>query len=174
MRNWFPWSGPWASLLTRFHSHSVTSVLWGFLEATWSVMLTSLWWLIECGLVRFHFLNLSVLNSDMVNINRHNSLHKNSLGCLFFRDFIYLFLERGEGREKEREISMCGCLSCGPHSGLGLQPRHVPWLGIEPATLWFAAHAQSAELRQPGLGSLMMSLSVSFRSQDLNIWHLLL
>ena len=28
----------------------------------------------------------------------------------FFKDFIHLFSERGEGREKEREISMCGCL----------------------------------------------------------------
>ena len=34
---------------------------------------------------------------------------------------IYLFLERGEGREKEREISMCGCLLC-------------PLLGAGPAT----------------------------------------
>ena len=32
---------------------------------------------------------------------------------------------------------MCGCLEClllGPDP----QPRHVPWLGIEPVTLWFA------------------------------------
>ena len=27
----------------------------------------------------------------------------------YFKDFIYLFLERREGREKERETSMCGC-----------------------------------------------------------------
>ena len=33
---------------------------------------------------------------------------------------------------------MCGCLSHTPKLGPGLQPRHVPWLGIEPATLWFA------------------------------------
>ena len=26
-----------------------------------------------------------------------------TLGPYFFKDFIYLFLERGEGREKERE-----------------------------------------------------------------------
>ena len=32
---------------------------------------------------------------------------------------------------------MCGCLSCIPYWGPGLQPRRVPWLGIEPATLWF-------------------------------------
>ena len=25
--------------------------------------------------------------------------------------------------------------------GPGLQPRHVPWLGIEPATLWFAGQS---------------------------------
>ena len=32
---------------------------------------------------------------------------------------------------------MCGCLSCASYLGSGPQPRHVPWLGIEPATLWF-------------------------------------
>ena len=32
---------------------------------------------------------------------------------IFLKDFIYLFLERGEGkeRERERETSTCGCLS---------------------------------------------------------------
>ena len=32
---------------------------------------------------------------------------------------------------------MCGCLSRAPYWGSGLHPRHVPWLGIEPVTLWF-------------------------------------
>ena len=34
---------------------------------------------------------------------------------------------------------MCGCLLCAPYwgPGLGLQPRHMPSLGIELATLWF-------------------------------------
>ena len=32
---------------------------------------------------------------------------------------------------------MCGCLSCTPSWGPGLQPRHVSWLRIKPATLWF-------------------------------------
>ena len=46
---------------------------------------------------------------------------------------------------------MRGCLSPGPHWGPGLQPRHVPRLGIQLVTLWFAAHTQSTELHQPGL-----------------------
>ena len=33
---------------------------------------------------------------------------------------------------------MCGCLLCTPNWGPSLQPRHVPWLGIKPVTLWFA------------------------------------
>ena len=32
---------------------------------------------------------------------------------------------------------MCGCLLCASYWGPGLQPRHVPQLGIEQATLWF-------------------------------------
>ena len=52
------------------------------------------------------------------------------------KDFIYLFSERGEGRTKGTETSMCGCLSHGPHWGPDLQPRHVPWLGIELTTVW--------------------------------------
>ena len=35
---------------------------------------------------------------------------------------------------------MCGCLSHAPHWGSGLQPRHVPQLGIEPETLGFAGY----------------------------------
>ena len=42
----------------------------------------------------------------------------------FFKKRVYLFLERG--REGERETSVCGCLSCSPYWGSGLQPRHVP------------------------------------------------
>ena len=62
--------------------------------------------------------------------------------CIFlFLGFIYLFLERGEGREKERErnINVWLPLTC-PLQGTrpATQPRHVPWLGIEPSTLWFA------------------------------------
>ena len=69
----------------------------------------------------------------------------------FFRDFIYLFLERrAGGRKRGREISMYGHLSHGSHWGPGLQLRHVPQPGIKLATPRFKAHAQSTELHQPG------------------------
>ena len=56
------------------------------------------------------------------------------LNCLSYehshvlKDFIHLFLERGEGREEERErnINVCLPLSHAPQWGLGPQPRHVP------------------------------------------------
>ena len=55
----------------------------------------------------------------------------------FLKGFIYH--QRGKGGNKrERETSMYGCLSHTPYWGPGLQLRHVPWLGIEPTTLWFA------------------------------------
>ena len=57
----------------------------------------------------------------------------------FFLDFIYLFLESREGREKERkETWRCGCLTHTPNWGPGPHPRHVLWLGIKLVTLWFA------------------------------------
>ena len=47
------------------------------------------------------------------------------LPFLFFKDFIYLFLEMGREGEREGEKYQCVVASC------------VPRLGIEPATLWF-------------------------------------
>ena len=43
----------------------------------------------------------------------------------------------GEKYQCMRDTSI-GCLSHAPNWGPGLQPRHVPWLGIKPATFWFA------------------------------------
>ena len=54
----------------------------------------------------------------------------------------YLFIFRKMGREGEKHWCVrdtsTGCLSHTPNQGPGLQPRHVHWLGIEPATLWFS------------------------------------
>ena len=59
--------------------------------------------------------------------------------CFFFNILFIYFIERGREGERGRETSTCGCLSCGLHSGPGLSPRHMPWLGIEPATLWLSS-----------------------------------
>ena len=48
-----------------------------------------------------------------------------------FKDFIYWSEEKG------RE-TWVACLSHGPTWAPGPQPRHVPSLGIKPATFWFA------------------------------------
>ena len=52
--------------------------------------------------------------------------------------FVYFFREGKGDRKKGRRTSMCGCFLNAPRQELGPQPRHVPWLGIEPVTLWFA------------------------------------
>ena len=53
--------------------------------------------------------------------------------------FIYFQREGKGGRKGGRETSI-GYLSHTPNQGPGLQPRHVPWPGIELATFWFAGH----------------------------------
>ena len=50
-----------------------------------------------------------------------------------------MFREREREGEREGEKHQCVVAShVPPHWGPGLKPRHVPWLGIELATLWFA------------------------------------
>ena len=53
---------------------------------------------------------------------------------------------------------MCGCLSSAPYWGPGRQPRHVPSLGVEPATLSLQAGVQSAEPQQPVLFFFTMTM----------------
>ena len=72
---------------------------------------------------------------------------------LFFKDlFIYLFLEREEGREKEREKHQCVVISmhAPPTQDLARNPGICPdWeLNLQP----FGLHAstQSTEPHQPG------------------------
>ena len=57
----------------------------------------------------------------------------------FFKDFIYLLLERGEGGRKRGRETSNGCFSHALIGGPGPQPRHVPWLGIELVTFRFAS-----------------------------------
>ena len=71
---------------------------------------------------------------------------------IFFYFFnIYLFIFRQRGREEERkgEKHQCLVVSHMPHVwGPGLQPRHVPQLGIKP--FGSQASPQSTESHQPG------------------------
>ena len=55
----------------------------------------------------------------------------------FFLKIFYVFIFRERNGGRQGETSMCGCLLRAPYWGSGLQPRPVPWLGIEPAVLWF-------------------------------------
>ena len=60
--------------------------------------------------------------------------------CFFFEIF-YLFIFRQRGSEGDRDGQKHPRLvaSCTPLAReSGSQPRHVPLLGIEPVTLWFA------------------------------------
>ena len=58
---------------------------------------------------------------------------------LFLIYFIYLYmLYRLDGGEGKREGEKQHCVVA-PYWGPGWQPRHMPWLGIEPVTLWFTS-----------------------------------
>ena len=70
------------------------------------------------------------------------STTNSNFSLFFFKDCIYLFLERGGGKEKERErnINVWFPLMC---PLLGTWPATQAWsmcpkLGIEPATLWLS------------------------------------
>ena len=59
-------------------------------------------------------------------------------------DCIYLFLDRGEGREYERERNISHLpLECARTGGLNPQPRHAPWPGIEPVIFCFVGECST-------------------------------
>ena len=70
---------------------------------------------------------------------------------------------------------MHGCLSCAPCRGPGLQPRHVPWLGIEPVTSWSPSQ-HSIHWATPARALISYSYSssghLSLPSGDLCLIHL--
>ena len=49
-----------------------------------------------------------------------------SFFLLLFKIFIYLFLERGKGSKRGREIPMCGCFSRDPMGDLACNPGMCP------------------------------------------------
>ena len=52
--------------------------------------------------------------------------------------FICFYREGKGGKKRRRDTSVHVYLSRDTYWGPRLQPRHTTWLGIEPATLWFA------------------------------------
>ena len=85
----------------------------------------------------------------------------------FFKKWFYLliFREGKAGRKRGRETSMCGCLWSTPYWGPGLQPRHVPWLGIELVTLWFTGWC-SVHWATPARSILSMYFWLDFSSHS--------
>ena len=72
-----------------------------------------------------------------------------------FLRFIYLFLERGEGKEKEsgRETSVCGCLLCTPNWDLAHNPGVCPDWEWNWPPFGLQAGSQSTKPHQPGQNS---------------------
>ena len=70
----------------------------------------------------------------------------------FFKDFIYLFLERGEGREEERErnISVWLPLICKPTGDLACNPGMCPDWESNHRPFGFQDGTPSTEPHQPG------------------------
>ena len=71
------------------------------------------------------------------------------INTLLKKDFIYLFLESGEGKEKEREASKYGCFSCSPN--LACNPRMFPDWESNLRPFSSQAGVQSTEPHQLGL-----------------------
>ena len=115
-------------------------------------------WVLQ--LVRDPFLSLQIQHDGMLNsltlafyFHCHISFWLWSFFLfLFLKDFVYSLLETGEWRKKERErnINVWLPLANTPNQGPCPQPRHVPWLGIDPVTPGSQAGAQSTVTHQPG------------------------
>ena len=66
---------------------------------------------------------------------------------------------------------MYGCPSHAPYWGPGPKPRHVPWLGIEPATLWFIGQCSVHWVTPAGVH--IMNISYIFFCGVQWFWHFL-
>ena len=69
--------------------------------------------------------------NEALSIACQSGKHVTMTNVLLFKKKkrFYLFLERGEGKERGRETSIGGCFPHAPYWGPGPQPRHVPWTG---------------------------------------------
>ena len=96
---------------------------------------------------------------------------------LFFKDFIYLFLERGREGEREREGEKHPCVvaSCvSPTGDMASNPGMCPSLGIKPVTLWFAGQ-HSIHWATPTRAAVMLNKLLHVRSlKNKKIKHFIL
>ena len=124
-----------------------------------------------------------VLESSRSNISMHTNHLGNLLKCrfwcsrcrvrleilhfflsffLFFKDFYNLLLERGEARERNtdvREKHQSVASSTCPDWGPNLQPRYVPWPGIELVIFCFVGVC-SSQLSHTGQRAILNSYRV--------------
>ena len=90
----------------------------------------------------------------------------------FLKIFYLFILDSGEGREKERERNinvrlhlLCLLLGTWP----GPQPRHVPWLGIQPVTLWLSG-CHSIHWATPARSYPFFIIMNSIKFPDIENW----
>ena len=89
----------------------------------------------------------------------------------FFKDFIYLFLERKEGKEKGGEKHQCVVSSHEPPTGdLACNPGMCPDWESNRLPSGLQACAQSTEPHQPGL--LVDSFMYPDQGSNLQPWHI--
>ena len=82
---------------------------------------------------KFKYINMENLSMSQPNLGQKKA--PQNMMKIFLLDFIFLkifFLRGGKGGRKRVTETVCDCLSCTSY----WEPRHVPWWGTEPTTLW--------------------------------------
>ena len=79
--------------------------------------------------------------------------------CKFFKKILFIYLEREEGKEKEREKHLLVAPHTPPHQGIGPQPRHVTdqELNQQIFALW-----DNAQPTDPYWSGLHINFEISF------------
>ena len=91
-----------------------------------------------------------------------------SLAVFIFQVSTLILFFRGEGREKEGKKHQCVVASLTPPRwGPGPQPRRVPWLGIEPVTLWFIGQCSTTEPHSQGSTFIFKILFILERRESM-------
>ena len=131
--------------------------IWNYINDIFFILLN---W--DHGLVLLHHDNITSVYYFLWSCM--SSFSKQVFFFFFFLTILFIFREGKGGTKRGWETSTCGCLSCAPYRAPGPQPRHVPWLGIEPATfwniLWHSIHW--ATLARATSRSLLLNVGILF------------